>query len=196
MVLLLSKMFEFAAPPRTGIHWFVRACQEANLEMFPDSHSVSASYLPWEGQAKKDTIRLSLVRHPCDWLRSVFDTFQAVRQGVLQENAGLYGLRCYGFDGLSEDNFDEFVVQYLERRSGGIGRIFDSYQADTRMRLEDMPWAFIELLESLGVEKKSLDRVYNLPPQARAPSRSEWQPDLKQQVLKSEAEFCQNLDYY
>lgn len=191
MVLLLPKMFEFAAPPRTGVSWFVRACREAGLEMFPDEHSISASFLSWKEQAAKDILRVSLIRHPCDWLRSVFDSFD-----VLRENVGLKRFRYHEFADSPYGSFDEFVVQYLETKSGLIGQIFDSYQANTRMRLEDMPWALVELLESFGVKQKSLDRVANLPPQAGVLSRSEWRSDLRQQVMESEIEFCQNLDYY
>jgi len=29
-----------------------------------------------------------------------------------------------------------------------------------------------------------------------APKRSKWRPDLRQQVMEAEAEFCRDLDYY
>ena len=191
MVLLLSKMFEFATPPRTGVSWFVRACREAGLEMFPDEYSISASFLPWKEQTAKDILRVSLIRHPCDWLRSVFDSFNVER-----ENAGLKRFRYHEFADSPYGSFDEFVVQYLETKSGLIGQIFDSYQADTRMRLEDMPWALVELLESFGVKQKSLDRVIDLPPREKSQSCSRWRSDLRQRVMESEIEFCRNLDYY
>jgi len=189
MVLLLPKMFEFAAPPRTGVSWFIQACREAGLEIFLNEHSVSTSFLPWKEQAAKDVLRVSLVRHPCDWLRSVFDSFNVER-----ENVGLKHFLHREFYGSPHESFDKFVSWYLETKSGLISRIFDSYQADNRMRLEDMPWALVELLESFGVDQKNLDRVTNLPPWVLP--RSEWRSDLRQQVIESEIEFCRNLDYY
>lgn len=216
MVLVLPKMFEFAAPPRTGVHWFVKVCTEAGLETFPSIYLVPTSFIPWSGhgQIKKDVFRVSMVRHPCDWLRSMFDAWQNSSQNIFfQTHMRLCRFRFHESSWIGDgDNqnhfpyrefasspgshFDEFVVRYLKRNAGEIGRIFDSYKTDTRLRLEDMPWALIELLESLGVEQDKLDRIVDLAPQSKAETRSRWQSDLRQQVLESETEFCQNLDYY
>ena len=198
MALLLPGMFEFAAPPRTGVHWFVQACREAGLLLLPDEGSVTASFCLWSEQSKDDKseLRVTLVRHPCDWLRSVFDAFWA---GLQFDNVGLKCLWSQQFVNLPKNDFDSFTTSYLETMPGEIGRIFDSCKADTRLRLEDMPWALVELLESLGVEQKALDRVIALPPQAKSPflyARSKWRPELRRRLLESEADFCQKLDYY
>ena len=197
MVLLLPGMFEFASPPRTGVHWFVQSCREAGLLLFPDISSVKSSFYLWPEQVErdKDTLRVSLVRHPCDWLRSVFDAF---RLGFNSEskNVGSKYLWPRFVELPKKQGFDKFVVRYLEAMPGEITRIFDSYKADSRIRLEDMPWALVDLLESFGIEQKGLDRVIALPPQAKASMRSKWRPDLRQRVLDAEAEFCRALDYY
>jgi len=197
MPLLLSEMFEFAAPPRTGVHWVVRACREAGLMLFPNNGSVAASLLPWPEQAdtsSKGMLRVSLVRHPCDWLRSVYDIY---RLALYLGNPELTSL-VQKLVIRSGCDFDQFVSDYLETKPGEISRIFNSYKADSRMRLEDMPWALVELLESFGVKQKSLDRVMALPPQEKILilNRSKWHPDLRQRVLDAEVKLCQDLDYY
>jgi len=204
MVLILPKMFEFAAPPRTGVHWFVEACTKAGLEtLFSNPgtnniHLVTTSFTSWYGQrqVEKNTLRISLVRHPCDWLRSMFDAWQNKQDTLIREYMGYCCFHYRGFVKPPDSDFNKFVTRHLERRSGEIGRIFDSYRADIRLRLEDMPWALIELLESLGIEQNKLNQIVDLPPQSKTASRSTWQSNLRQQVLESEASFCRDLDYY
>jgi len=197
MTLLLPGMFEFAAPPRTGVQWFVQACQGVGLMIFPDMSSVETSfYIPWtkHSTSRRDLIRVSLVRHPCDWLRSIYDAFQSDLRLPYLTNRIIVRLGTE----LPRDDFGKYVTGYLAKMPGEITRIFDSYKVDTRLRLEDMPWALVELLESLGVEQKGLDRVIALRPQAKTPipMRSKWRSDLRQQVLETEAKLCEDLDYY
>jgi len=202
MVLLLPGMFEFAAPPMTGGHWFVQACREAGLLLFPDNSAFSASFYPWpegiERDRDKDALRVSLVCHPCDWLRSVFDAFR-LGPNSESKNVGSKYLWPRFVELPKKQGFGKFVVRYLEAMPGEATRIFNSYKADTRLRLEDMPWALVELLESMGIDRKSLDRVLALEGRQDAPKRSKWRPgrpDLRQQVMEAEAEFCRDLDYY
>jgi len=94
------------------------------------------------------------------------------------------------------DSFAPFVRDYLAKASGTISKMFDSYGSDVRLRLEDMPWALVELFESLGVPKAMQDRVIELEKQKVSPQISKWEPHLFQRVLESEAVFCADLDYY
>lgn len=194
MPIIFPEMFEFAAPPKTGVQWFVQACQEADLPFSDDSSFIVSSFVCWPKDSPRDLLRVSLVRHPCDWLRSMFDEIRDTHLASLsilkllgkKQTSPLYG---------SLPTFDRFVTSYLEHIPGSVGRSFNSYKCDSRLRLEDMPWALVELLETLGVKRRTLDRVIKLD----VPSvdhRSWWRPDLRQRVLEAEAEICRELDYY
>ena len=202
MALPLAEMFEFAAPPRTGVSWFVRACREAGLGMFGQKRfseelSIGASFLQWLPHAERPRLRVSIVRHPCDWLKSIYEVLQTGKTEVRLGDGLAFRYFCaYGFGGQHEISFDDFVIRYLDERSGLIGDIFNSYQSDVRMRLGDMPWGFVELLESFDVKQTVLDRVANVPIQGRIPLQIKWDPVLRRRLIESEAEFCQSLDYY
>ena len=193
MALSLPGMFDFAAPPRTGVCWFVKACRCSNLMLFPNSGSVAASFHPWPTPREDgEVLRVALVRHPCHWLRSLYDSF---RTGLYLENASLS--RLWGqFVEIRKDSFESFVLDCIEKMPGKITAIFDSYKADVRMRIEDMPWALTELLDSLGVEKSLLDKIASLPPVARSRNKSEWKAGLFDRVVAVEKQFCEDLDYY
>jgi len=198
MPIDMPKMFSFAAPPRTGVHWFIKACSEAGIQTSLKSFKIACnvSYLLWPAENEKNDLRISLVRHPCCWLRSVFDAFQAVRMNPFLNNAGLAHLQLYNFNDCPLTNFDEFVSWYLEKKAGEIGNIFNQYKADSRLRLEDMPWALVELLHAFGIEQHKLEQIVDVCAQARTISCSKWHPDLRQRVLESEIKLCQALDYY
>jgi len=192
MALSLPGMFDFAAPPRTGVRWFVKACRCSDLMLFPNSGSVAATFHPWPTPREDSELRVTLVRHPCHWLRSLYDSFQA---GFYLENAGLS--RLWGqFVELRKESFESFVLDYIEKMPGKIASVFDSYKADVRVRIEDMPWALTELLASLGVPKVSLDKIISLGAVNRTRCKSEWKAGLFDRVAAMEKQFCEDLDYY
>jgi len=192
MALSLPGMFDFAAPPRTGVRWFVEACRCSDLMLFPNSGSVAAAFHPWPTPREDSELRVTLVRHPCHWLRSLYDSF---RTGLYLENAGLNKLWSQ-FVELRKESFELFALDYMEKMPGKITSIFDLYKADVCMRIEDMPWALTELLDSLGMEKSLLDKIVSLPPVACSRNKSEWKAGLFDQVIAAEKRFCEDLDYY
>ena len=56
------------------------------------------------------------------------------------------------------------------------------------MRYEDMPFALVEFLDSLGVymESQSITRI----------NSRVWDPHLFQAVIETEKELCEEFDYY
>jgi len=194
MPLILPGMFEFAAPPRTGVRWFVEACHTAGLVSLPSTASVTASYRPWPITASADSLRVSLVRHPCHWFRSLYDS---LRFGLHLECVALEQLREQ-FVGLRKESFESFALDYLEKMPGKITSVFDSYKSDIRIKLEDMPWALAELLNSLDAKKRELHKVFSLPSIGRLPSmcKSKWKAPLFDQMIEAEKQFCEDLDYY
>lgn len=191
MAILLPGMFGFATPPRTGVYWFVHACREAELMLIPNKQAVLCSLYPWQ-ERSENILRVSLVRHPCDWLRSVYDTIC----GRDIPTTGIVVLAKHGFISLPRTSFEQFVTQYLEVLPGKITELQDSYKADSRLRLEDMPWALVELLETLSIKQEKLDCVIKLPKQHVAKKRAVWKQKHYDAVLKEEQQFCEALDYY
>lgn len=188
-------LFQFAAPPRTGVSWVTEACRSAGLFSLsmPRSAQVRAAWTPFPKRTDDSPLRVSLVRHPCYWLRSVYDSLANVPHSKLVPLGFVHPVPVLTF---RKDSFAAFVRDHLAKASGTIGQLFDSYKCDARMRLEDMPWAMTELLESLGVPKAMQDRVVELERRNTTVRASRWEPYLFDQVMESESQFCADLDYY
>lgn len=149
-------LFEFACPPCMGSRWFVVACQLAGFGAGFDSRSNE----PWEGPRKK--LRLSLVREPSDWLirfrRRCFDSGSLPIDPIFVE-----------FVDLDFQSDERFIDSYLKHCPGSVGRVYSRYDSDIVNRVEDLPWSFVELGESLGVTPESFCRTLQLP-------RTDWRP--------------------
>ena len=71
------KLFQFAAPPRTGLPWFVKAMEMCGL----GSELIDQAYIPHTSM-NKGLLKVGLVRHPCDWLRSYWAESYPKKIGV------------------------------------------------------------------------------------------------------------------
>jgi len=175
-------LFEFASPIGTCANWLIRQCDKAGLRLLDPSFNV---YERFGGDRFKP--RVSLVRHPCSWLGFVYD---AVGEGLpFGEDLAMFSVMVDGPD------FDVFVRNYLKHVPGEVGRVFDSYLCDTRMRVEDMPWALKELLDSFGVPERMLKRMDDSF-DSRPVSNHRWNPRLRMEVMEAERKICERLDYF
>ncbi len=176
--------FHFAACPRTGSTWFIKAAAIAGLgEAFK-----AKLHDPFPARAQRlASLRVSLVRHPCDWLASYWASIHPGRVGVREVDALPVAMA----------SFDSFIKAYLRSMPGQVGRIFASYNADTYLRLEDMPWAAVELFETIGVQRGQTALVEKLDPQnvTRQELRPHWDAKLRRRVLEAEQEMCERYDY-
>ena len=177
------KLFEFAAPPCTHEDWYIRACQL--VELGPGfTHRAHAA---WEiGQPRK-LIRVTLVRNPADWL---LDFYYAIRERRSYINGIFEKLAILDFSTL-----DHFFDSYLEKAQGSVGALYNRYGADIVHRAEDIPAAFIELLDTLGVSHAARQHLSNLHPPSKHEtgySIPEW---LKREIQKAEQEICDRYDY-
>lgn len=178
------RLFEFACPPRTGTCWFLKASQLAGL----GTGFGRQARVPFAKENDGSVLQVSLVRNPCDWLRSCWC-------GV---TTGRIDRRRLGFvAGLDFGSFDGFVRSYLEgQRPGAVGRLYDGYEADVRLRIEDMPWACIELFDSLGVPGELRYLIKRLKPQRVSANPPACSNDLRRRILESEKELCRDCDYF
>jgi len=181
--------FSYAAPPGTGVSWVTEACRVVGLIGYGNGVS-----LPFPKERNKNKLRISTVRHPCHWLRSVYD--MKTMGGWI--SGPFLTLFVYWpiFDRLCTTTFDLFVRDYLHLARGQISKVFNSYRCDVRMRLEDMPWPLVQLFDSLGVPDCEQDKVVAMGKRIESLYKSTWNDLLFQQVMDSESELCAELDYF
>lgn len=174
-------LFIFASPPRTATTWIKHAAVAAGLKGGGSVHE------PHDRDWSR--IRLSMVRRPDDWLRSYW---VSIYPGQIQIDL-VDGLRktCSG-----TSTFDGFVRTYLQ---GGwrVLNMIDGYCADVVIRVEDLPWAFVEFLESLDVPRCLRERCLQIQPvnAARQEKLARWNPMLRARVLEAENELIDRYEY-
>ncbi len=178
--------FQFACPPRTGTAWFLKATQLSGLGL----GFRQQAHIPFLGKRRPDTFRITLVRHPCDWLASCYSVIQRNEVDVDQLD---------NFRKFNHNSFDDFVLYYLRSNPGAIGRLYSIYteEADSCIRIEDMPWAFLELMETMEVPESLYSRTKTLTRQNASPVRSLpiWDRMLRRRVAEVEKETIDTYDY-
>lgn len=172
--------FEFATTPRTGTTWFMNAAAEAGLR-----HGCKAdAHNPFEnGSARKP--RVTIVRHPCDWLRSFYVRIYPAKLSLPTDN----------LSNIVANNFDDFIRAYLKSYRGEVGRIFDAYVADICLRTEELNSAFGELCDSVGIIRTRIIRAQKTPPHNCSRELPFWNPSLRERVLDAEKDILWRYNY-
>jgi len=175
-------MFRFAAPPMTGAGWFLDVLGSTNIPCLGDG---SNAHVPFVGESDGHLLQLSLVRNPACWLALCHLTLRGH-----SPDASVDGLD--EFVGLDTRSLESFFHDYLTRRAGAITRLFNVYVADTVIRIEDMPYALLELMWSLNVPRTMLQDIVfpNLPVQPVV------QPWLHEQLRYTDGELFERYDYW
>ena len=179
------QLFHFAAPPRTGVSWVIKAAQLIGLGP-AFAHQAHMPFPPKERNGP-DSYRVSLVRHPCTWLASCYS---AIRYGDLTTN------HVAAYTRLDLGTFDQFVRSYLVTMPGGVGQLYDTYEAECSMRIEDMPDAFLELADSFGVPKEMSAKCRLLGKQNMTASPPVWDKGLWKRVMEAERDTVESYDYF
>lgn len=136
--MIMYDGFAFSSAPKTGVAWFLKAAQLAGLGPgFRDKALSGFSGTP------RTMLKVSLMRHPYEWLKA----FHCSRG---------FGNHLGPLDCLSSVkngySFDSWVEYYLNHLPGKISELILSYDADSYIRRDDLPGAFVELAKSIGVE--------------------------------------------
>lgn len=158
----------------------MRACFQAGLGTQPKARV----HEPHDNGSS--VLKVSMVRHPCDWLASYWNEIGNARLGIPTDV----------FAPLPADDFDDFVRAYLKKIPGAIEQIFDAYHGDSYLRLEDQPWALEELLESVGVSKPMRELV--LMTDVVNQSKNEipiWSKSLRRRVEDAERGLMERFNY-
>jgi hypothetical protein len=178
-------LFTFASPPGTGIDWILKASNLIGL----GKHQKEQSTFPFQERNGDTRLKVSVVRHPCDWLG---DCWASLRGGLNTENQRIASFAC-----LRNDSFDDFVRSYLEIMPGGIERFFADYRADVCWKLEDLPWAFLLFMQTLGVPRRLLEGCKHLDRGLLFEWTTPfWEPSLKKRVREAEKRFTERYEYY
>lgn len=171
--------FDFASPPRTGTTWFVQACAFTPL----GERSRGQVHLPHDDSP---TLKITHVRHPCDWLASYFQIIHGSYLDVPSVDA---------FRFLDFGSFSLFIKSYLRMMPGAVGRMFKTYRATSYIRLEDEPFGLLDLLRSCEIRVETT-KIKTLAPANRSRTYSPiWEKHLRDAVMKAESEFVEEFDY-
>ena len=92
--------------------------------------------------------------------------------------------------------FDEFIRRYLSNIPGYVGKLFLSYKADSYIRIEDMPQAFTEFIESIGITHKAFLKCCDLKKQNVSNTIVQWDSKLRERVRESEREIFDHFEYF
>lgn len=180
--------FVFASPPRMASSWFRTAMAVCDQER--SKRGIHEPFHPGE-----KLHRVTTVRHPVDWLHSMYFAL----------NGGHTGVRLV--DMLSHEakriSFEEFVEWYLKNEPGLVGRICDLYRADTTLRVEDLPGAAVWFLRDRGIGGQPLLAIGAIPPvnvwTGMPPQKmTAGQPladELVDTIMRAESTYCGRHGY-
>lgn len=177
------KNFSFAAPPRTGSTSFLSM---ANLVGLGERQKTKAHIPPPNNYGG---FVVSMVRHPFDFLISYF----------LALRGGATGVDCVDVFTFARhhDSPESFIRRYLRDIPGQVGKMFDIYQANSIIRLEDLPLAAEEFFESVGVPSSTAKMVSLITPQnARKGQPHIVDKKLRRAVVEAEKDFCDRYEYF
>jgi len=142
-------LFQFAAPQSTGVDYYLRVLKAVGLEVGLPSEALE----PWKEKEKsKGILRVSLVRHPLDFMYK--------------------GWQLQKKQHPMTPNFCDCMLLYVRGNcSVNVAKIYESYDANVVQRWEDCPWALIEFFDSLGIPRslsmraRSVEKEVSVIPQ-------------------------------
>lgn len=147
MFMVECQYFQFAAPPKSGCRWMEAAMKQLG--------GFGGGELHRPYHRKTSPPMVSLVRDPCEWIRSYFQHVTTpVAFGPVDRFLD-YGNRIET-DTYDNDGLARFVSDYLAGPKNQIGDMCAQYRADIYWRIEDMPWP---LQEFCGKSIKYPDRM-------------------------------------
>lgn len=172
-------IFQFACPPGVGEEWFVRAAQAAGRGPgFP--HRAYGHFQ----RDRIDRLRVGLVCNPFDWLATMHarppESNHAGRVGDLPRGLSLRG----------------FAEEYLEQCPGELTRLALAYEADTVLRLEDCPGAFLSLVAPFADKVMLAPEFFHRRPQFMADNSIREDPPLAARFRRAERELFDRYDYW
>lgn len=130
-----------SGPPRVGIRWLAQRALDLGVAI-----DVNRLYTPLV--ADPTVYGITVVRHPYDWLRSLYFAFRQPPLALL-ESFGVGFAPWLDLVTLARD-WKHFLALVLDRGPLVIGDFFNTFYASSVLRLEDFPWGPAELFQALG----------------------------------------------
>ncbi len=133
-------------------------------------------------------LRLCLVCHPYDFLLDFY--LYSLRR---ENGGGRLGQLRNGCE-----SFREFVERYLFEIPGEVGELFFNHHADSYMRIDDCPKAFVELMQSIDLPEKQLAGLTKLIPFSVivGPYTTKINRDLIRDVGLAEKRMMEEFNYH
>ena len=173
-------LFQFASPPRTATRWISEAAHMAGLRQI-GSGDVHVPHSP-----DPSIVKLTCIRDPIRWVESFYDEIYPGKIGV--ESVDSLHPEKYAY------SLDDFIGSLIDRPRS-VTRMFETYNADVAIKVEELPWSFIEFLESVGVNRNKAEMCVGLRAMNFRRHRLVWQPLLKTKLILLEDEFVERYDY-
>lgn len=178
--MISYERFAFFGVPRTGTTWALQVFDAVGLG------SGSKTYVHVPQPVGYKGFSVSLVRHPFSWLESIYYALEGGSCGVAVVDEVSKAAK-------GKPTFRAFVEALPE---GAVKKVFDRYEASTVMRLEDMPLAMLEFLESIKVPRKLRTKAIEIEPLNARTHFPFQDKGLRALVVKKEHEFCDRFNYY
>jgi len=175
------KLFSFAAPPLSGVDWFVKAAQLCGLGLGSAEQAVD----PFP-KRRSNILRVSLVMHPCDWLVSCY---------LKVHINGCCGLNLGSINTFRQDGSLGDFLRCYQKQPGVVGKFFGQYEADSCMRVEDMPWALMEQMKVFDVPRSMYRHLADIEGPKR-PTPIYVRPSIRLSVMRAEEEFAERYNYH
>jgi len=172
-------LFHFGCAPFCDARWFSEMMLSIGHYGDGIPRDLETPFL----SAADPKLRVSLVKHPKKWLEACFD---AITIGAVEDFAP--------FTELPIHSFDSFVRCYIKECPGSITTLFSKYEADTIMRVEDLPWGLVELLESFEIGEKRAHEITKIPRSSHSPGHK-IDSNLHDRLLDADFSYCERYDY-
>lgn len=183
--MIIYEHFRVAAPPATGIEWFVAGCDLLEMTRLPGPRE--SAYTPWSAR-NSEMLSVSFVRHPLMWLVGYYQQMAGKTTGVAVIDAFQEDVRG------SRGNIERFVESVLTRHPSDIAKVFDVYAGSSVMKFDDFPWAPMEFWGSLIGEDHPLLKIGG----TSFESYGGWleNREMRRDVVKANLRFCSQYEYY
>ncbi len=169
--------FHFTSAPRVGVSWFLKACQLSGL-----GPGFYQELTPHDG-----TFRVSLVRHPVRWVESVYSARRVGHNSLYLGRIALLEI---------DGGLESFVWQYLEEMPGEVGRTMLAFEADSIVRIEDMPWAFLELATAIGIDPVFFPNIQKMGKTNSSGGIARMPSVQRRRVVEAERKLCHEFEYF
>jgi hypothetical protein len=173
--------FYFAAPKFCSGVWFYEMMEAAGFLMPLANGRIESPFLI----ESTDKLKVSLVENPIKWLTQCHNAI---------ESRMLYDL--LPFTDLPSQSFEGFLRSYVHECPGAVGELFDRYKADSIIRVEDLPWALVDLLSALKVEQSRTNLITTVKRVVVSGNFThKIDASLRNRVLDAERSLCERYDF-